>query len=494
MKFVPLIIMLFSIYPSTLAQTPPSQVRVEPYLFQTSDGQKIEAELGHLTVPENRHRSRNSMIELAFVRFKSRAANPSSPIVYLAGGPGGSGIALARGPRGSLLMAMREVADVIALDQRGAGMSKPNLACSETLDYPLDKAGDRAEMLRLFQQKSRSCAQRWKDRGVDLPAYNTEENADDLEDLRKALGVEKISLWGSSYGTHLALAMIRRHGNSIYRVILAGVEGPDHTLKLPSDVEAQLLLVNDLAKTDARINAVIPDFRQLMIKVWQRLEKQPAVITITDPRSKQPVGLALGKFDLQRLTAALLGDRAGKEAIPALYHSLSVNDYSSFYLKYFARMIADERQGSIGSAMAYAMDCASGASAQRRERIRREAEKTLFGDLIDFPLPEVCDAWGIPELKPPFRSPVRSAVPTLFLSGTLDGRTPPSNAEEVRKNFRNSYHVIIEGAGHGNELFISSPKIKDVMLEFMKSGKVSTTRITLPPLTFRPLVTQSGAK
>jgi pimeloyl-ACP methyl ester carboxylesterase len=75
-------------------------------------------------------------------------------------------------------------------------------------------------------------------------------------------------------------------------------------------------------------------------------------------------------------------------------------------------------------------------------------------------------------------------VPVLFISGTLDAKTPPSNAEEIKRGFPKGVHLIIDGATHSDPLFLSSPKIKDVMLDFMSRGKVSTTRITLPPLKF----------
>ena len=133
------------------------------------------------------------------------------------------------------------------------------------------------------------------------------------------------------------------------------------------------------------------------------------------------------------------------------------------------------------------MDCYSGISSDRRKRIATEAETTLLADVMDLPIPDICDAWGSPDLGEAFRSPVRTDVPTLFISGTLDVRTPPSNAEEVRRGFSSSEHLIIEGAVHSDPLFLSSPKIKDVMLEFMRGEKVSTTRITLPPLRFQPV-------
>ena len=174
------------------------EIRIEPHTFDTNNGQKIEAEFGRIYVPEKHAKPNGKLIELAFVRFKSTATTSSFPIIYLAGGPGGSGINLAKGARFPLFMAMCEIGDVIALDQRGAGLAKPNLTCQEKLDYPLDKVTEKAEALRLYQEQSKSCASFWREQGVDLTAYNTNENADDIEVLKRALGVEKITLWGSS--------------------------------------------------------------------------------------------------------------------------------------------------------------------------------------------------------------------------------------------------------------------------------------------------------
>lgn len=78
-------------------------------------------------------------------------------------------------------------------------------------------------------------------------------------------------------------------------------------------------------------------------------------------------------------------------------------------------------------------------------------------------------------------------LPVLFISGTLDARTPVSNAEEYRKGFANSTHIIIEGAVHSDPLFLSSPKIKDGMLEFLKGQPVTVTKIAGPLLKFAPL-------
>jgi pimeloyl-ACP methyl ester carboxylesterase len=191
----------------------------------------------------------------------------------------------------------------------------------------------------------------------------------------------------------------------------------------------------------------------------------------------------LGKFDLQRLTASVIGNSEVTQ-LPAIYYAFSKGDTSHPILKLIAQVVGRNRQGGIGSAMPFAMDCASAAEPERLGRIEREAKQTLLGNLIDFPFPGVCSALGNLDLGSSFRAPIKSKIPALFISGTLDARTPVSNAEEVRQGFSNSAHLIIDGAVHSDPLFLSSPKIKEVMLEFMKGQSVSTTSITLPPLKF----------
>ena len=182
------------------------------YIFETAEGQKIDAEFGSLIVPENRNNPKSELIKLVFVRLKSTAENPGPPIIFLAGGPGQSGIEQARAARSRVILAMREIGDVIALDQRGTGLSEPEPGCKQRLNYSLNQPATREELIAAWKQQAQECASYWKDKGVDLSGYNTNESADDVDALRQALGAEKISLLAHSYGTTLAIAVLRRHG------------------------------------------------------------------------------------------------------------------------------------------------------------------------------------------------------------------------------------------------------------------------------------------
>jgi pimeloyl-ACP methyl ester carboxylesterase len=448
-----------------------------PYIVKT-DGERhrIGAELGRLLVPERRSNPDSRLIELAFVRLKSTSQEPGPPLLFLAGGPGISGIDELRSETlYPWFAALRQVGDVIALDQRGTGLSNPRLDCPESWDLPLDRPDSREEILRVGREKAHICVNFWRQQGVDLTGYTTEESVDDIEDLRKALGYDTLNLYGASYGSHLALATIRRHGTHISRAVLATVEGLDHTIKLPSSIQRHLEQLNTLLKADPYWQTRTPDLLQLMQSIFERLEREPIAVSVTDRRTKEHVAICAGKFDLQWLTASGLGPQSFIAKLPSRYYAMSQGDFSWLATRVFSR-----RREWIGNAMSYVMDSASGVSPERYARIQHEAPHTLLSDLINFPFPDIAPAWESRDLGPAFRAPFTSQVPTLFLSGTLDARTPISNAEEIRTGFPHSHHIIIENATHSTAEIMQAPGVTSAMIDFLRGEPVTLTQSTIP--------------
>lgn len=448
---------------------------IEPYVFE-AQGQKIDADMGHITVPEDRSDPKSRTIRLAFVRFPSTAANPGPPIVYLAGGPGGSGIGTAKSERFHLFMALREVGDVIAFDQRGTGIPEPKLVCEERWSFPLDQPGDWDRWATAAEAAARACAEHFRSQGINLAAYNTKESAADVDALRQALGLEKISLWGTSYGTHLSLAVLRYHGEGINRAVLIGVEGPDHTLKLPSTIDRHVDKVHALFAADPEVSKAVPDFKRLLTKLLADLERGPIEVKLGSNT------IVLGKFDLQMYTAEAVGRVNSIRDLPVMFYDLSRGDY-----RRLAGWSMVMRRQPLGLMMSWTMDCASGISEARRERIEHEASVSPLGNAINFPFMDLCGVWGAGDLGEEFRAPLHSDVPVLFVSGTLDGRTPPENAQEISEGFPNGQQLIVEGTGHEEELFSLAPGLKEAMIAFYAGRELPTTRITLPPIQFAPV-------
>ncbi|PTT78085.1 alpha/beta hydrolase, partial [Pseudomonas sp. HMWF010] len=263
------------------AQTAPpvSPTEAGPFRFRGWQGKDTDAERGFFEVPEDRRDPRSRKIRLSYVRFASTAARPGPPIIYLAGGPGGTATRALSGPRFPIMMALREVADVIAFDQRGTGLSNhiPERPASTRPPPPFTQAG----LTSYFRTDFQEAWVDWTRAGVAMTGYNTEQNADDIDDLRRHLGAEKVDLWGISYGTHLALSMLKRHGDRVNRVALASLEGQDQTVKRPSAVDTLLSHVDGLLAADPAVRAAIPDLPALMRRVHARMEAAPVSLTAT---------------------------------------------------------------------------------------------------------------------------------------------------------------------------------------------------------------------
>jgi pimeloyl-ACP methyl ester carboxylesterase len=470
------------------AEAHAGQLTFVPYIVKTdlfgpgTEQFRYEAELGRLLVPENRRKVDTSLIELAFIRIKSTAAHPGPPLVILAGGPGVPGSEWAHfGSFVPWFLELQSICDVILLDQRGTGLSHPRLDCLECWMLPLDQPGDRESFLRITTERCLEAAAFWQRKGIDLAGYTSRESADDIDILRQALGVDKICLYGASYGSHLALATLRRHESHIARAIVALVEGPDHTIKLPGNVERQLRTLAWLLDAEPQLRQAIPDLLALMRLVMNRLHEQPVEVGVVDKRSGEQTRVVCGKFDLQLITARGLGDQSFMQQLPRRYYAMSRGNYT-----WLAEEVLRLRRGWIGNAMSYCMDCASGISPARIEQVQREATQSLLEDIMDLPFPYVCSAWGQPDLGAQFRSPITTDVPVLFVSGSLDGRTPPENVEDIRHGFTRSQHIIVQGGTHSSSKLVSVPEVRAMLAAFLRGEQVTDPGASIP-FTFAPL-------
>lgn len=455
------------------AQAP--AIAFEPTTVEVEGVGKVPAELGRFTVLEDRAKPQGRRIELVFGRFKSTAARPGAPIVYLDGGPGGSGIGIARVPEYYRLFdAMRAVGDVLLLSQRGTGFSAPRLTCrGDGTAMPPDLLLSFDRMAQVLAPAAVACAAELRAKGIDLSAYNTNASADDLEDLRVALGVPKISLLGFSYGTHLALAAVRRHPSSLDRVVLAGTEGPDHSQKLPHTFDLQLARLDYLESRSG--SAPKPGLVATTEALIAKLRTAPIQVDIQRQGQAGPLTITVGAEGLQYLLRRDIGDTNDTANLIKLIRDASRGDYGMLS-RYAGRRFGEF--GSGAALMGTAMDCASGTSIERMAAINREIPSSLLGRMTNFPFPEICERVKLPALPDDFRAPVMSTLPALFISGTLDSNTPPYQAEEVRWGFPNSAHIIVENAGHESTLPL--PEVQALIVEFLMGGDVAGRRVVAP--------------
>ena len=446
-------------------------------------GESVPVDFGTLYVPENRNDPNGKLIGIVFLRMRSTSRNPGPPIIYLEGGPGVSGINSALGNLFHLFMALREAGDVIVPDQRGSGRSN-RLTCSGSTRDFLGVSLKRDAFFSQIEQDSRNCVQSLTAKGVDLSAYNTNENADDIDALRKGLGAPRANLLAYSYGTHLASAVIRRHHENFQRAVMIGTVGPDQLQKLPSGIQKQLVEIRRLVGANAALSRRIPDLLTLMETVLSKLEKHPVVCEIINPKDKRKTSVTVDKFAMQWLTSAFISRRDFIAAIPALYYSMSKDD-----LSFLSAMLSTVAQRTALPATQTTMRCSSNASRERYKQIQREAKTATLGDAVNFPIPEICSVWGVRDLGDSFRAPVKSRMPILFISGSLDANAPSENVEAMRKHLPNSLHIIVNGGEHEDFFLASSlrEQIRDVVTGFMKGNTTANSRLSAPPISFVPV-------
>ncbi|NHK27032.1 alpha/beta hydrolase [Parvularcula flava] len=458
-------------------------VTEEQITFEASDGSAVDAFRGTMTVPENRADPDSRMIELAYVRFPATGAwdgEGGDPIIYLAGGPGGSGIGTAEGRRFSLFMAMRAYGDVIAFDQRGTGASNDMPECTSSVEIGYAEVLSDAAVADRYREAAEECALFWQGQGIDLAGYTTRESVKDIDDLRQALGADQVTLWGISYGSHLALAALKDIEEGVGKVVLASVEGLDQTVKLPARTDAYFGRLQQAINSDPAAAAAFPDIAALMRRVHARLDSEPLELTLTIRGEEQAV--VFQRMHMQQIASAMIADPENAAQLIGIYFMLDQGDTGPLMqlLSYF---MAGEGTALSFRPMSLAMDIASGISAERLALVEEQAETSLLRDYLNFPMPQLNGMLGL-DLGDEFRTDPVSDVPVLVLTGTLDGRTYPEGQREATAGLSNAVHIEVTNAGHN--LFMASPEVTARIEAFMAGEEVSTDPILVPLPAFLP--------
>src|SRR5262249_51451797 len=194
------------------------------------------------------------------------------------------------------------------------------------------------------------------------------------------------------------------------------------------------------------------------------------------------VPVVVGKFDLELYIRRLLASRAAIAHLPSLFAAMKSGDFSELAIASVGWRTTFTPPASI-----FAMRCASSASPGRDARISREAPPSLFRDLTDLAEERVCRAWGVEPLPEEFREPVRSSLPILVVSGTLDGIAPESNAAEVLRGFPAGRHLRVAGAAHLG-LGYEDLATRSAIVRFFDGSRPGSLQVALPSLVFERAV------
>jgi pimeloyl-ACP methyl ester carboxylesterase len=472
-----LLLILILVYPieSVSAQS----LRVEPYNFISRKNDSIPAELFTLRVPLDRSFKVADSIEIKFVRLKSLNPNPGTPIIYLAGGPGGSGIEAAKGGRFAIFNKLREVSDIILLDQRGTGMSNSIPNCPYKTSVPFSTPVEKQAYLDKSIEMFTNCFEFWESKNIRLWAYNTKENASDIDDIRKALNLPKISLWGLSYGSQLGFEYIRLFEKNVDRFAMAGLEGNEETIKLPKDNDDFLREISRLAADNYGSEVRYPGLLDKIKAVHQRVKNEPLFVPLIGPSGAVDT-IGISNFELQTaITGFYMKNPEDSKRIPHLYSKMYEGDFSEI-----AQRVVVVKFYVINSMqpMALSMDLMNGISSKRNRTVNKQISESILETTPNFLFLEWMNTLSYSPLPDDFRRMKNNRVDALLFSGTLDGRTYLKSGIRIAKRFKNGHHMIVENGGH--DLYDHSIEVNETLIKFFKGESILTKKITLAPVVF----------
>jgi pimeloyl-ACP methyl ester carboxylesterase len=430
---------------------------------------------GEYVVPENREASGSRRITLAVVVLPALGENPApDPIFVLAGGPGQAATMLAPYYLGSW---KRQDRDVVFVDQRGTA-GDHLLQC----DLSGSERDAQGYLEPLFQPGRFRACRRTLQRRADLGQYTTSIFADDLDEVRAALGYERINLSGTSYGTRAALVYLRQHPHRVRALVLNGASPPAYRNPLHHAREAETAIRALFAEcaADRACGDAYPRLAEEWDVLVRRLDGNPPQVAIRHPDTGAPARVRLNRSAFTEAVRALLyGVESGRE-VPWLVHRTYRGDYRTA-AELAAAVGRNTRQGLTFGLM-LSVICSEDVPRIRPEEIGPETAGTFGRDERVRTQMASCATWPTGEVPAGYGEPVRADVPVLVLSGTLDPVTGARWGEETVRHLPNGRHVVVPGA-HG----VRGPCIDRMVHGFLAAGSARgldtscVDHVSLPP-------------
>ncbi len=303
--------------------------------------------------------------------------------------------------------------------------------------------------------------------GPERAFYTTAANAEDVDAVRQALGVNKVALWGTSYGTKVELAYALAHPDHVERLLLDSVVPPTGPDPLSLDTLQGIPLGLSSMCGTAACRAIDPNLAAEVPTLANRAAVTPIsgrVRTASGrPRTVSVDGLTLLETvvsaDLSpglqaELPSAVFAATAGR---PQLLLRLASLGQTGFGL-HFATADTSFSEGLFLATM-----CNDGRFPWQPDADPATRQQALSAAVAALPAGSTgpfgswataigsatyCESWPSPAGNAPIAAGPLPDVPVLALSGTFDMRTPTANAASVVSQFPQGHLLVVPGVGH----------------------------------------------
>ena len=426
---------------------------------------------------ENRQSRSGRHITLNIILLPATNPKPApDPLFYLAGGPGGAATVYASE---KFMIGLRRNRDVVLVDQRGTGESNP-LNCA-----PL---GSRNDMRGYFGEpfaidRIRECRAALE-KVADLTQYTTSIAMDDLDEVRAALGYDRVNMYGGSYGSTTSLVYLRQHGDHVRAVAIFGVAPP--AAKIPLSFakgvqDSMNRLFADCA-ADVECHTAYPDLSNEFTRILALFDHGAVEVNAPNVYTGTTQKVLVTRDAFVDAIRQLLYVPAAAAALPALIHRGASGDLAGIIGTAF--QVVSQIDARIARGMQLSVICSEDTPFITEDEIKSTSANSFYGDARVRPTMKACAEWPRAQVPASFLDPVKSDVPVLLVAGSLDPVTPPWLAQIVATTLPRSRLIVIPNATHN-----SYECVEDLIAGFIDKGTTEgldvscTEKIRRPPFT-----------
>ena len=407
-----------------------------------------------VAVPVDRNDPESGVIDISVVIRPGREGSSLPPMAVLQGGPGGASSDLAA------YLPSRPHPQVF-IDQRGTGFGSVDFSCPEVLEVlPELLAATRKEAGAIEAEAYDRCVDRLSGHPA-LAHTTTAAHAADVVDVMAALGYERWLVYGVSYGTTIALEVLRDPPDGLLGAVLDGVFPPDLDLdrdiafaaeramgELDEACAADPACVSILAEAPGGDGATVSGLLSVLITEFNA-EPFTVSFVASDTSMGETVNVWMDGDAVASVLFEILYVEAWIGLVPSLVAGLASRyEAASQLLAVLGVELSVYSLGSNASGTYFAVTCAdrlpftSGPSAP-------DEVGPFAAAVIGEGIAAGCEQWPVAPSPPSVGEPVTSDLPVLLLSGRFDPITPPDFAAAAAEYLAAATSVVRDGSSHG---------------------------------------------
>ncbi len=445
----------------SVAQNQKYTPKIEPCACVFKADSNHKEHCAYLVVPENRSKPNGKTIKLPFIIVESNNPNKhKDPVLYTAGGPGASSL---HGVASVYRRQFLKERDYIAFEQRGTWFALPTLSCNGMAEAVKEAYRKDLPLDNMVVAAAKKCRQELIASGVDLDAYNTIENAADIEDLRRALHIDSINLVGISYSGGLMLTVMRNFPQHIRSVVL---DSP-----LPGFVnyeEDALFNINDAFNRifdncgrDSTDKALYGNMKAHFQNYFTTIGDKVFTLKYLEKGTKDSITIKYRRSELLDFLVNMLSANDQIKHVPYIINQLIAGKQHQYMTNYFDGIFNSGSRNTLG--MRFSMYCSEQINYADQKIIDKQNEifPYLAGYRFNSPNRPICDCWKVKSVDKIAKTPVYSNIPLLLASGDTDPYCRPFYNDLIHHFIPNSQRLIFTDKTHAPLL---NTKVGDELL------------------------------